>query len=217
MKSIRRLIAVLALTALLPATGSAQEGKLFKDSWFWGAKAGVMTFWTTRVAHAQAPLFGADWLITRSKGALLVSGEQGFFEEKSSVFDPSEPDQQRTVAISNIRRATFTLLGFPKQYGALRPYVGLGVAYNFIQKASPVGLTSGSAQSDTISARVRDEQSSASPVFMIGLQGQVRRFSIFGQGSLMYSQNRLLFNNNETYVLEGGIRYNIGSSIDRPN
>ena len=217
MKSIRTLIAVLGLTALLPATGAAQEGKLFKDSWFWGAKAGVMTFWTTRVRHAQAPLFGADWLITRSKGALLVSGEQGFFQEESSIFDASQPNQDRTVAIKDIRRATFTLLGFPKQYGLLRPYVGLGVSYNFIQKAAAAGLTQGSAQADTINARVRDRQSSAAPLFMIGLQGQYSRFSVFGQGSLMYSQNRLLFNNNETYILEGGIRYNIGSSIDRPN
>lgn len=217
MKSIRTLIAVLGLTALVPATGAAQEGRLFKDSWFWGAKAGVMTFWTTRVKHAQAPLFGADWLITRSKGALLVSGEQGFFEEESSVFDASEADQERTVEISDIRRATFTVLGFPKQYGVLRPYVGLGVSFNFIQKAAATGLTSGSAQADTIGARVRNEQSSAAPLFMVGLQAQYSRFSIFGQGSMLYAQNGLLFNNNETYVFEGGIRYNIGSSIDRPN
>lgn len=217
MKPIRTLIAVLGLTALVPATGAAQEGKLFKDSWFWGAKAGVMTFWTSRVAHAQAPLFGVDWLITRSKGALLVSGEQGYFSEQSSVFDVTAPNSDRTVAISDLRRMSFTLLGFPKQYGALRPYVGVGVAFNFIQKATPVGLTQGTAYADTINARVRDEQSSGSPLFMLGLQGQFRRFSIFGQGSMMYSQNRLLFNANETYVLEGGIRYNIGSSIDRPN
>ncbi|NUR19582.1 MAG: hypothetical protein HOQ12_08640, partial [Gemmatimonadaceae bacterium] len=47
MRSNLRLLAGLALIALAPRVGAAQEGRLFKDSWFFGAKAGNMTYWTT--------------------------------------------------------------------------------------------------------------------------------------------------------------------------
>jgi hypothetical protein len=41
------------------------------------------------------------------------------------------------------------------------------------------------------------------------------RFSVFGQGSYMPAQADFVLNNNETYFVEAGIRYNIGSAIER--
>ena len=50
---------------------------------------------------------------------------------------------------------------------------------------------------------------------ILGAQLQLLRFSVFGQGSYMPAQADFLLNNNETYFLEAGIRYNIGSSIEK--
>jgi hypothetical protein len=60
-----------------------------------------------------------------------------------------------------------------------------------------------------------NEQTRASPIFMVGAQLQLLRFSVFGQGSYMPAQDEFLLNNNETYFVEAGVRYNIGSAIEK--
>ena len=51
---------------------------------------------------------------------------------------------------------------------------------------------------------------------MLGAQTQFGRLAIFGQGSVVWGEKRSLFNGGANYVLEGGIRFNMGSAIDRP-
>lgn len=220
MKSIRTLTLALGLLAALPVAASAQEARHFENSWFWGAKAGTMTVWTTRVSHQPVPIVGAEWLITRRKAALMISGEQAFFEEQSSVYDPSAPLQQRTVNMTDLRRAVFTIVGFPSgvaghRFVGIRPYAGLGFSFNWVQTADPVGVTPGTPAADSAYARIEDVRSFASPHLMVGAQGQYRRVVLFGQGSLIWAEKRSLFNNNESYQLEGGIRFNFGPSVEK--
>ena len=224
MKSIRTLTLGLALVAALPAAGMAQDGgrRLFDNSWFWGVKGGAMTFWTTRISHQPAPFAGIDWLITRRRAALLVSGEQAFFERKSSIYDPNSATQQDEVNMKDMRRLAFTVLAFPTgvaghDFTGIRPYAGIGFSWNFIQTATIPGVQAGTAQGDSAAARLKDVQSAGSPHLMIGAQTQYRRVSLFGQASVMWAQKRFLLNNNETYFLEGGMRINLGSAIERPN
>lgn len=201
MRTIRGLMAGLALVAAVPAVASAQAGTKFTNAWFWGAKAGNMTFWTPRVSHAQAPLFGVEWLLTREKGALLIGAEQAFFMEKSAINGIS-------VNMIDMRRLSFTLLGFPKEFGMLRPYAGPGFSLNMIQSASARGTT---LNPDTVAAyRTR-----WAPNLTAGVQFQVARFSVFGQGTVMWARERFLLGANELYIVEGGIRYNIGSARER--
>ena len=51
MRTVRWLASGLALIALLPSASAAQQGRLFRDSWFWGANAGVMNFSTATVVE----------------------------------------------------------------------------------------------------------------------------------------------------------------------
>ena len=222
MKAIRTFMAGLGLLALLPMAAQAQDERLFNDSWFWGVKGGVMTFWTTRVEHQPAPLVGVDWLITRRQAALLVSLEQAFFEEQSSVFDPSAANQDRTVDMNDARRLNFTLLAMPtsiagKRFTGIRPYAGLGFSFLLVTDATGEGVVVGTPQSDTVAARIEDVRTSTSPHLLLGAQTQFGRLALFGQGSVMFAQKRSLFNNGATYVLEGGVRYNFGSRIERPD
>ena len=208
MRSNLRLLAGLALIALAPRVGAAQEGRLFKDSWFFGAKAGNMTYWTTTTSHGQAPMLGGETLITRSRGGLYISLDQAFFDGTTTVIDGA--GAQRIVDIKDNRRATVAAMIFPKAFGWIRPYGGIGFAMNFMQQANARG------GADATTQQIIDEQKTASaPIFIIGTQLQLLRFSVFGQGSYMPAQNSSLFNNNETYFVEAGIRYNIGSSIER--
>ena len=54
MRSIRRLVPGLVLLALAPSVGAAQSGRLFNNSWFFGAHVGNMTYWTATTQHGFA-------------------------------------------------------------------------------------------------------------------------------------------------------------------
>jgi len=215
MRSFRSPVLGLALLSALPTIGSAQAGRLFKDSWFWGAKTGVMSYSTRAVENAVAPLFGGEWLITRTRGALYVSYDQTFFNNDAAVDDALSTGGQRLVAIDDLRRVTFAALAFPRQWLGFRPYGGVGMALNFIQEATPRGTFQSAAQQNDINATVEDRRTRAAVLVMGGLQAQYSRWSVFGQATMMPAHATFLIDGRSTYFLEGGIRYNIGSSIER--
>lgn len=209
MRTIGRLASGLAVVALLPATLSAQAGHdSFRNAWFWGAKVGNMTFWTTEVQRGQAPLIGGEWLITRTHGGLYLSLDGEFFKENSSVSD--SVGNKTVVKMQDMRRLTVAGFMFPKAMGALHPYGGIGFAVNMIQSVRAQGPFVG----QSTQAAISDQQNRASPIVIAGAQLQLARFSVFGQGSYMPAQNGFLLNNNETYFVEAGIRINMGSSIE---
>lgn len=213
------LLAALAFLVLAPATARAQEGRRFADSWFWGAKGGVMTFWTPRVNHAPAPLIGFDMLITKRRAALYIAADQAFFKENSvyPVYDTGmiSPDSSSFTPVGNaeaqirdLRRITAALMAFPLEFGALRPYVGLGFALNMIGKTTVTGGATGNLQQES----QEEFESTTAPLIIAGAQGTVGRFSVFGQGSLMPSQRQFLISGRSTFFVEGGIRINVGPS-----
>lgn len=207
MRLIRRLIPGLVLLALAPRAGAAQEGRLFKDSWFFGAKAGNMTYWTTTTSHGQAPLFGGETLITRSQGGLYLSLDQAFFTGTTTVNDAAG---NHLVDLKDNKRVTAAAMMFPKEYGWVRPYAGIGFAFNFIQTAQ-----SRTPVSDATAVLINEQKTRAAPILMLGAQLQLVRFSVFGQGTYMPAKADFVLNGNSTYFLEAGIRYNIGSSIEK--
>ena len=216
MRMVRSLASGLAFAALVPAAASAQAGRHFKDAWFWGAKTGMMTFSTLTTKNAVAPLFGAEWLITRSRSALYISADQSFFDETAGFFDSQGTAYE--VSIRDMRRVTLAVMGFPKSYAIFRPYGGVGVAMNFIQN---VGFESdpsfeSATQAREVIRQIGDSRDRAAFLAMAGLQIQVYRFSVFGQGTIMPAQSQFLFNGRSTLFLEGGVRYNVGTSIERP-
>ena len=215
MRLFRSPLLGLALLSALPTIGSAQAGRLFKDSWFWGAKTGVMMYSTKAVENAISPMVGGEWLITRTRGALYVSYDQTFFNNDSAIQDVLNTNGVRIVNMDDMRRLTFAALAFPKQYIGFRPYGGLGVALNFIQTATPRGTYVSASQANDIAATVEDQRTRASVLVMLGLQAQYSRWSLFGQATMMPAHAQFLINGRSTYFVEGGLRYNIGSSIER--
>jgi hypothetical protein len=213
MRTVRWMSSVLALVVLTPVVSSAQSNRLFENAWFWGAKAGLMNF-STGIESKTAPLVGAEWLITRNKAGLYLSAEQAFFNATGYVYDGN--GQPVNVALKDSRRYTAALLAFPVNWGTLRPYGGVGLALNLIQHATPdQAQITDPDQEDVIAQAVHEERDRVAFLIMGGLQAQYRRFSVFGQATFMPARANFFFSGRSTYILEAGIRYNVGSSIDK--
>ncbi len=213
-RSVRSLASGLALVSLVPAVAAAQANRNFDDSWFWGAKVGTMSFSTKSAHNVTAPLIGGEWLITRSKGALYISAEQVFFNRSSAL--TTTQGSLIPISIRDMQRVTAAALVFPGLYGrALRPYGGLGLALNFIRSAHATD-TVPTAFAATAPRAIDDQKSGASLILMAGVQAQYRRFSVFGQADMMPASRTFLFNDRATYTISAGLRWNFGTSIDRP-
>jgi hypothetical protein len=119
------------------------------------------------------------------------------------------------VKIDDMRRLTFAALAFPKNYFGIRPYAGVGVALNFIQEAIAQGTYVNASQQNDIAFDIEDQSTRASVLLMVGVQAQYARVSVFGQGTMMPAHASFLINGRSTYFIEAGVRYNIGTSIER--
>lgn len=215
MRTVRWMTSGLALVALLPAVGAAQSSRLFKDSWFWGAKFGVMSYSTAAQKNSTAAAIGGEWLITRSRGALYVAGEQAFFTGMSAVQDNGTASAAYRVAIKDMRRYTAAALAFPVVWGGIRPYAGVGFSLNMIQHAALADPVPDTTQESVVNQRIHDQMDRVSFITMAGVQMQYRRVSLFGQVTLMPAKENFLLNGRSTYMLEGGVRYNFGTSIEK--
>jgi hypothetical protein len=212
MRSFRWL--AVGCTILVPALASGQSVRGFENSWYWGVKGGLASFSTETESNSTAPSVGGEWLITRTRFGLYISGDVSFFDETSAVPGFAGPEP---VAIENLRRATVAGLVFPKAFGSLRPYGGLGVSLNWIGKAEPMRVFAPDEQVEEsyLRAEIEDRKDRASFLLMGGLQGQYGRLAPFAQVTWQPSQVGFLLSGRAVYLLEGGFRYNFGSAVEK--
>jgi opacity protein-like surface antigen len=216
----RPLAIAMATVMALPAISSAQHGRQFKNSWFWGIKGGGFAMADSGQAYTQAPLAGIDWLITRTHGGLYVSGGQSFFNQQTfPLRDRSAPLDSgfRVVDLKNLRKLDIAVMGFPGEHLRFHPYFGAGFALAQVAAATARGPFSNIDQLNDADAVIQDERVGFSPLFIAGGQYRMRRFSVFGQATASPAQkNFLLYNGRPfNFSYEVGLRYNVGSSIDR--
>ena len=223
MRMVRTAAKALAGIALVPgllaaqAAGSASTSN-FNDSWFWGVNGGVMMFTagTGSDVSVTAPTVGGEWLITRTRIALRLSIQQAFFDEQGGLRDTTVPGGIRPVSVTDWRRYAAEMLFIPAAYGDLRPYGGLGLSLNVLRDAFPTGGFTSEAAADSAFALVEERGTRAAISFIAGAQLNVGRAGLFVQGNAMPTRNRFLFNRSHyTFMLEGGIRYNFGSAIEK--
>jgi hypothetical protein len=202
----------LVVAASHPTTASAQESRYFDDSWFWGVKSGVATFSPTLGGNETAATYGAEWLITRSRGALYVSFDEANLSTVSAVIDPAMGDGFRPVAVHKLRRIGFAALAFPKRFGSFRPYAGLGLSLDIVGKASPLVSGEDDNVDPAVFDRIEQRRSQAGVLGMAGVQMQLDRLAIFAQASVIPAQSNFLLGNNALGFFEAGVRYNFGSA-----
>jgi hypothetical protein len=208
-------VAVIA-TLFVSASANAQEMRNFDNSWFWGFKSGINTFSAPGHGNTSTVDLGVDWLITRNKGGLYVSGNQSVFKRDVDVFDPASTTGQRTVQVSDLRRLSFAALAFPKHFGGITPYGGIGYMIAVMGDARIyVDTTSGNPPPNNAFLDKVDQARSRGAVFgMGGVQIQTKRAAIFAQETMLPSNGQFLFPSVLSFF-EFGVRYNFGSSIDQ--
>lgn len=206
MRTIRALTATVALLAAVPAAGEAQIVRPFKDSWYWGGKAGTLVYSTWSTSRAMAPIAGVEWLITRTHAGLYISYAHAFYDRTETISDgvSSSP-----VDIANLRRGDIAVLVFPGSNPYLKPYAGFGLSMNQVAYAQPQGTLS-----DDV---LREYKTSMSPLIMAGLHLNGPLIAIFGQASVVHTGSRFYLHGSTPFnmVVEGGARINLGSAIDR--
>jgi len=195
------------------AGASAQEMRNFDNSWFWGFKSGINTFTVPGRGNTSTVDMGVDWLITRTKGGLYVSGNQSIFERDITVFDNGAATN-RTVRINDLRRITLAGVAFPKHFGGITPYAGLGYTIVVLGDARVFVDSTTSFPSNAFLDEVESHRSRSAVVGMGGIQIQTMRFAIFAQETLVPSNPSFLFSSVLSFF-EFGLRWNFGSSIER--
>lgn len=211
MRMTRLFVAGVLTAALVPAIASAQRVRDFEDSWFWGVKGGAATYSPVYGDYKAAAMFGAEWLITRTHGALYVSAEQANLDATSFVFDPTAEGSARAVKVERLRRVGFAALAFPKRFGRFRPYAGLGLTINLIGDAYPYLAENEADVDDAVYDRIDDRKSEAAFLGMLGGQAQFGRAAVFAQASVNPAQKRFLLDETLGFF-EAGIRYNFGGA-----
>jgi hypothetical protein len=221
MRLLRVLTAAIGLAALLPRPSAAQEGRPFKDAWFWGIKGGGQLYSSASTEHSIAPSVGAEWLITRSRAGLYLSFDQAFLNTTGQFLD-RDPDSTfyRSVALKNVRRFQMAAMVFPMMTPKYHPYFGLGLGLSQIGSATFTGNFATPARYQVALDSVQSKKTSFSPTFIGGVQVRLPQFSVFGQVVGSPTQQTFFLTqpgggNAVNFSLEGGVRYNFGSSIDR--
>jgi hypothetical protein len=226
MRSIKT-IAVAAGFLLAATSVQAQGPRPFHDSWFWGVQGGLVsyssadpTFPALPGGSSVAPEFGVDWLITRQQGGLYLGFSQAFVSTTGAVLNgPTSADTgYRAVDVKNMRRLNMLAMAFPGDFLRFHPYIGFGFNFAYLGAAqAQFSSTDTQKQVDFAASSVNDTKASIGPAFMVGAQYRLKLLSVFGQFTASaLSKDFLLANGNSvSTALEFGLRYNLGSSIDR--
>lgn len=229
MRLLRVSVVAAIFAALLAQPSAAQEGRPFRDAWFWGVRGGVLNYSSDAdlqgpasgrgTDNAAAPLVGIDWLITRTRGGLYVGVDQSFFTSAAYYRRPfvaGDPGAD----LRNLRRVSLAGVLFPMQRPLMHPYVGFGLSLNQIGAVgldAPIGIPAlASAARDSLQSK----RVTIAPMLIAGIQQRLPRFSVYAQGSGTWLQQGYFLKHVDPkhflqWTLEGGIRYNVGSSIDR--
>ena len=221
MRLLRVLAATTGFAALLAQPLAAQDGRQFKDAWFWGAKGGGLLYTSQATSGSVAPLIGADWMITRSRGGLYVSYDQGFLSTQGTFQDrdPANVAFDHIVDLTNLRRFGIAAMVFPMQSPTLHPYLGAGFLFSQIATAEMEGGAGSTSRYSQALDSVQTKRSSFAPNFIGGVQARLPGFSVFAQATAAPTQTDFFLSRNGgrafSFSIEGGVRYNVGSSIDR--
>ena len=214
MQKLRAVVVALAAPVVVSASARAQENRNFDNSWFWGFKSGINTFSVPGRGNASTVDLGIDWLITRTKGGLYVSGNQSIFERDMQVTDPASTTGQRTIRVNDMRRITIGGLAFPKHFGGITPYAGIGYTIIVLGDARVFVDSANTFPSNAFLDQVESMRSRSAVLGIGGVQIQASKMAIFAQETIVPSNPNFLFSSVLNFF-EFGIRLNFGSSIDR--
>jgi hypothetical protein len=209
-----RAVAVALVAAVVVSSSASAQMRNFDNSWFWGFKSGINTFAVPGHGNTSTVDLGIDWLITRTKGGLYVSANQSVFERDLEFLDPTSLTGQRTIRVKDMRRISLAGVAFPKHFGAITPYAGLGFTIAVLGDARVFVDSANTFPNNSFLDEVEKERSRSAVMGLAGVQIQTKRAAIFAQETMLPSNTNFLFRSALSFF-EFGVRYNFGSSIDQ--
>ena len=213
MQKLRAVAVALVATIVVSSSASAQM-RNFDNSWFWGFKSGINTFSVPGHGNTSTVDLGIDWLITRTRGGLYVSANQSIFERDLEFLDPTSLTGQRTIRVNDMRRISLAGVAFPKHFGAITPYAGLGFTIAVLGDARVFVDSANTFPNNSFLDEVEKQRSRSAVMGLAGVQIQTKRAAIFAQETMLPSTPSFLFRSALSFF-EFGVRYNFGSSIDQ--
>src|SRR5262252_1493783 len=110
-------------------------------------------------------------------------------------------------------------MAFPGEHNRRHPYAGAGFTLNAIADADGQPPFANVDQLAFTQALIQQNKVSFSPYGLLGAQYRFPEVSLFGQASFPPTQHNFLLYNGKpfNFSLEFGVRYNVGSAIDRDN
>jgi hypothetical protein len=113
-----------------------------------------------------------------------------------------------------MRRITVAGVAFPKHFGGITPYAGVGYMIAVLGDARVFVDSVNTFPTNAFLDEVERERSRGAVVGLAGLQIRTKRAAIFAQETLVPSNRTFLFSSVLSFF-EFGVRWNFGSSIDR--
>ena len=206
----------LSLRDAADRDGTARSS--FKDAWFWGVKAGGMDFNSATTSHRQAPA-RVEWLITRSTvGCTSRTPKPSSPIRQRFSPTPTRRIRCRVINLKNMRRLDMAAMAFPGNNSYVHPYAGIGFSLKQISGAAPADMNFVNMDEyNATQAYITQLRTGVSPYFVVGSQLRLIGFSVFFQGTASPAQKGMFLYNGKSFHLtyEAGLRYNIGSSINR--
>ena len=211
MARTRMLLCTAVTTALLAAPLHAQGARRVQEwqyRWYWGAKAGLMTYTLPTSGTVVTPQFGGDWLITERRAALYVGYSQSFQAETDTFAISGLAGTNNGVTFDAVKRLQIAIVAMVGNNN-LQPYVGGGFTIHILANARSTTTNPSQGVVDAI-----DDAASQAFLFMMGgLQYRMGRMALFG--SLQYTpQGKGYLLQGGSTNFEGGIRYALLGSRD---
>ena len=118
------------------------------------------------------------------------------------------------MQVKDLRRITLAAVVFPKHFGGITPYGGLGYTIAVLGDARVFVDSADTFPNNAFLDEVERRRSRSAVLGMAGIQIQTKRAAIFAQETMLPSNSSFLFSSVLSFF-EFGVRYNFGSSIDR--
>jgi hypothetical protein len=136
------------------------------------------------------------------------------------VEDANAGGGTRLVDVNDLKRVSAAGMFFPVKFGIIRPYAGVGMSLDLLGHAFAV-TDSTAVDEDTpdqnFVSTVDDRRSQIGLLFLGGAQAELKRLAAFVQASIEPNAGRFLIGRDPLFVLQVGVRWNVGTSIDRPH
>ena len=136
-----------------------------------------------------------------------------------AILDVNMPEMGGFDVVREIqkRKLDVALMGFPGDHNRWHPYAGAGFTLQATADANGKPPFNSVDDLAFTQALIQQDKVSFSPYGIVGAQYRFTGMSVFGQATFNPTQHNFLLYNGQAFnfSLEFGVRYNVGSSIDR--